>query len=116
MKKRITVINFLMSFAVLFAMLFQTVHSYEHIIKQASEKHCNHTYTAGQKEITHSHSVDSNCHICHFAFSTFIPNAFQAISFHKTTVDIFTKFFYFETISTFFKGSLFALRAPPALF
>lgn len=115
MKKKIAVLNFLMSFAVLFAMLFQTVHSYEHILRQASEKHCDHKYTAGQKEITHSHSVDSNCHICHFAFSTYIPNTFEAFSFHKTTVEISGIFFYFESISTFFKGSLFALRAPPAL-
>jgi len=115
MKKKITALNFLMSFAVLFAMLFQTVHSYEHLLKQSAEKHCEHKYAPGQKEITHSHSVDANCHICHFAFSTFIPHTFQALSFHKTLIETSYQFFYFEAISTFFKGSLFALRAPPAL-
>ena len=116
MKKKITAVNFLMSFAVLFAMLFQTVHSYEHILKQSAEKHCDHKYTPGQKEITHSHSVDANCHICHFAFSTFIPNAFQTFTFHKTVANTSYTFLYFEGISTFFKGSLFALRAPPVFF
>jgi hypothetical protein len=115
MKKKIAVVNFLMSFAVLFAMLFQTVHSYEHILRQASEKRCDHKYIPGQKEITHSHSVDANCHICHFAFSTFIANSFQALSFHKKVVETSYTFLYFEGISTFFKGSLFALRAPPAI-
>jgi hypothetical protein len=115
MKKKIIAVNFLMSFAVLFAMLFQTVHSYEHILRLSSEKHCDHKYTTGQKELTHSHSVDANCHICHFAFSTFVPNSFQSFSFHKTLVEAASyKFFYFEGISAFFKGSLFALRAPPA--
>lgn len=114
MKKKIVVVNLLMSFSVLFAMLFQTVHSYEHILRQNSQKHCYHKYTAGQKEITHSHSVDANCHICHFAFSTFIPNSFQAYLFHNTTVETSYKFFYTKSTTAFFKGSLFSLRAPPA--
>ncbi|GAA6767325.1 hypothetical protein AAFH68_32740 [Flavobacterium sp. CGRL1] len=87
----------------------------EHILRLSSEQHCDHKYTAGQKELTHSHSVDANCHICHFAFSTFVPNSFPVFSFHKTLVEAASyKFFYFEGISAFFKGSLFALRAPPA--
>ena len=114
MKKKIVVVNLLISFAVLFAMLFQTVHSYEHILRQASEKHCEHKTIAGQKQITHSHSVDANCHICQFAFSTFIPNSFQTLSFHKITAETSYKFFYSKVYTAFFKGSLFALRAPPA--
>ncbi|MBS7254194.1 hypothetical protein [Flavobacterium branchiicola] len=116
MKKRIVVVNFLMSFAVLFAMLFQTLHSYEHVFKQISEKHCAHKYTKGQKEITHSHSVENTCHICHFTFSTYIPNSFQAVTFQKITIETSYQFFYTKSVSSFFKGSLFALRAPPALF
>jgi len=115
MKKRIVVVNLLMSFAVLFAMLFQTVHSYEHLFKQASEKHCVHNSTPGQKEITHVHSVDNTCHVCHFTFSTFIPNSFQNVSFHKIIIETSYSFFYVKSVSTFFKGSLFSLRAPPAI-
>ncbi|WP_035644594.1 hypothetical protein [Flavobacterium sp. ASV13] len=115
MKKKIIVVNFLMSFAVLFAMLFQTVHSYEHVVKQFSEKHCVHKHKPGENQITHSHSVENTCHVCHFTFSTFIPNSFQTISFHKISVQTSYHFFYSKTVSTFFKGSLFALRAPPVL-
>ncbi|RXM44429.1 hypothetical protein [Flavobacterium sp. YO64] len=115
MKKKVVVVNFIISLTVLFTMLFQTIHSYEHVFKQLSEKHCDHKYTAGQNEITHSHSVDSSCSICHFAFSTFIPNSFQIPSFHKVISEISYQFVYSQTVSTFFKGSLFALRAPPAL-
>jgi hypothetical protein len=113
MKKKVLIINLLMSFTVLFAMLFQTIHSYEHIYKQITEKHCDHKYTANQKQITHSHSVENSCSICHFAFSSFVPNSFQALSFHKINTEISRVFFYTKGVSTFFKGSLFALRAPP---
>lgn len=113
MKKKILIINLLMSFTVLFAMLFQTIHSYEHIYKQITEKHCDHKYAANQKQITHSHSVENNCPVCHFTFSSFVPNSFQALSFHKASVETSCTVFYSKTVSAFFKGSLFALRAPP---
>ncbi|KRD57999.1 hypothetical protein ASE40_16790 [Flavobacterium sp. Root935] len=116
MKRRIVVVNFIASFAVLCAMLFQTVHSYEHFFRQLSEKPCQHHSSANQKQITHSHSTDTNCHVCHFSFSTFIPNAFQAVIFQKTYVETKLVFTYTKSVSTLFKGSLFALRAPPALF
>lgn len=114
MKKKIVLINLFMSVTVLFAMLFQTIHSYEHIYKQLTEQRCDHHYVDGQKQITHSHSADTNCHVCHFAFSTFIPNNFQALSFHKVNIETSYLFFYTRGASVFFKGSLFALRAPPA--
>jgi hypothetical protein len=115
MKKKIVLINLFMSVTVLFAMLFQTIHSYEHVYKQLTEKHCDHHSVDGQKQITHSHSVDTNCHVCHFAFSTFIPNAFQALSFHKINIEALYISFYTKVASSFFKGSLFALRAPPSI-
>lgn len=116
MKNRIVIVNFIASFAVLCAMLFQTVHSYEHFFKQLSEKPCKHHTSANHKEITHSHDVDTKCHVCHFAFSTFIPNSFQALLFQKVKIEIKPLYIYNQSVSTFFKGSLFALRAPPALF
>ncbi|WP_243416230.1 hypothetical protein [Flavobacterium sp. HTF] len=115
MKKRILLINLLMSFTVLFAMLFQTVDSYGHIYKQITEKHCDHKYDANQKQITHSHNAENNCHVCHFAFSTFIPLNFKPLFFHEISTETSFVFFYTKTDSTFFKGSLFALRAPPVL-
>lgn len=116
MKKRIVIVNFLASFAVLCAMLFQTVHSYEHVFKQLSEKHCEHHTSENQKQITHSHEVDTKCHFCHFAFSTFVPNSLQVVIFQKIQIETKPLFVYTQSVSTFFKGSLFALRAPPALF
>ncbi|MBE8724294.1 hypothetical protein [Flavobacterium hungaricum] len=115
MKKKIIFINFLMSLMVLSAMLFQTIHSYEHVFKQLIEKPCEHHTSANQKEITHSHSVDTNCHICHFAFSTYIPNLFQTVTFQVIGIETKSVFVYTKSTTAFFKGSLFSLRAPPAL-
>lgn len=105
-----------MAVMVLSAMLFQTVHSYEHVFKQLTEKPCKHYYSANQKQITHSHSTDNNCHICHFSFSTYIPNPFQTVFFHKIQSKTVVVFQYTKSVTTFFKGSLFALRAPPIQF
>ncbi|MFB9080800.1 hypothetical protein ACFFLS_21895 [Flavobacterium procerum] len=115
MKKKIIIINFLMSVMVLSAMLFQTIHSYEHILKQLTEQSCHHHTSENKQEITHSHDTDSQCHICHFTFSTYIPNTFKAVVFQKTVTNVRAVFSYCKTVSTFFKGSLFALRAPPTL-
>lgn len=115
MKKKIALVNLLMSVTVLFTMLFQTVHSYEHFFSQLKEKHCEHHTSANQKEITHSHSIDNQCSVCHFAFSTFIPNSFQAISFQNLKIETQSVFLYTTSVSIFFKGSLFSLRAPPAV-
>ncbi|WP_417942317.1 hypothetical protein [Flavobacterium sp. RS13.1] len=115
-KKKFVIINLLASLTVLFAMLFQTAHSYEHLYAQIHEKHCAHKYTSGQKQITHSHNVENNCSICHFAFSTFISNTFHTYSFYKTKFPTVKTFIYSSITATFFNGSLFALRAPPALY
>ncbi|MEO8535030.1 MAG: hypothetical protein ABI441_14830 [Flavobacterium sp.] len=115
MKKKVIRINLFMSFTVLFAMLFQTLHSYEHIYTQITQQQCDHKYAAHEKQITHSHSVENNCPICHFTFSTFIPDNFQPLSFHKIIVENPITFCFTKAASTFFKGSLFALRAPPSL-
>jgi hypothetical protein len=104
-----------MSVTVLFAMLLQTLHSYEHIYSQIHEKHCGHKYTPGQKQITHNHNVENNCSICHFEFSTFVSNTFHTYTFQKANVPATQEFIYSPKISAFFKGCLFALRAPPGL-
>ncbi len=115
MKKKFLLINLLMSLTVLLSMLFQTIHSYEHFCKEITEKHCDHSYSKNQTEITHSHSTENNCPICHFTFSTYIPNSITLISFHKLSIETKFVFFYSKDKSTYFKGSLFALRAPPTL-
>ncbi len=113
MKKKFAILNSFLAIAVLFSMLFQFVHSSEHLAKQLSEKECHHKYTSNQ-EITHQHHVD-DCFVCHFSVSSFITSSIHHFEFRK--IAVFSKEAIFRSleITQFFKGSLFALRAPPSI-
>ena len=113
MKKKFVIVNSFLVLAVLFAMLFQYVHSYEHLAKQLSEKKCEHKYTSSQ-EITHQHHNFDNCFVCNFTFSNFISSEISCFEFQKTNIPSGNSFFKSREITQFFKGSLFALRAPPS--
>ncbi len=112
MKKRHQIINSLMSVVILFAILFQSLHSYEHLVKEISEKKCEHKHISDQ-QITHQHQDFDKCFVCEFAFSSYISNKIQSFSisndsfFHK--IDSFS----FKDSISFFKGISYSLRGPP---
>ncbi|TRX28005.1 hypothetical protein FNW25_05570 [Flavobacterium franklandianum] len=112
MKKKFVILNSFWILAVLFSMLFQYVHTYEHLVKQLSEKECHHKYTSSQ-EITHQHHGFDHCFVCHFSVSSFVTSDIHHFEFQKTTIPSGYSFFKSREITQFFKGSLFALRAPP---
>ena len=101
-----------MSIVILFAILFQSFHSYEHLVKQISEKHCYHKATTGS-QITHQHHNFEKCLICEVTFSPFTTTEFYSFQLKKTFTPSRYSLFYSKEITHFFKGSLFALRAPP---
>jgi hypothetical protein len=98
---------------ILFAMLFQSVHSYEHLAKQLSEKKCFHKYNSCQ-EITHQHHSFENCFVCNFTLSNYISSDVSHFEFKKINIPSGYSIFKSREITQFFKGSLFALRAPPS--
>jgi hypothetical protein len=112
MKKRFVILNSFLALAVLFAMLFQYVHSYEHLAQQLSEKECQHQYTSKQ-EITHQHHNFDHCFVCNFTVSSFVASDISSFEIKKTAIPSGYSFFESREITQFFKGSLFALRAPP---
>jgi len=112
MKKKVVIINYSLMLAVLFAMLFQSFHSYEHLAKQLIEKKCYHKYNSS-KEITHQHHSFDNCFVCHFTISNFISSGISHFEFKEIKISTGCSFFENREITQFFKGSLFALRAPP---
>lgn len=112
MKKRLVILNSFLAFAVLFAILFQTVHSYEHLAQQLSAKKCHHTYSS-KHEITHQHHNFEHCYVCDFKISNFISAKIASCEFQDLIVPSGYTFFKSREIAQFFKGSLFALRAPP---
>ena len=114
MKKKFVILNSFLMIAVLFSMLLQYVHSYEHLAKQLSEKECAHKYISSH-EITHQHHDFDNCFICNFTVSTFISSSIPVFEFKKIIFPIEYSLFNSRKITQFFKGSLFALRAPPTI-
>lgn len=113
MKKKFIIINVLLSMAVLFSILFQSVHSYEHHFEKLTEKHCHHDHSKNKAELTHGHSIAEKCFTCDFSFSSFTKTDFYVFQFHKNkTVATFYSFLS-PKHSSFFAGSLFSLRAPP---
>jgi hypothetical protein len=113
MKKNIVILNFVLTFAVLFSILFQTVHSYEHFAKRLSEKKCYHKSNSSQ-EITHQHHNFDSCFVCNFTLGNFISSDIASYEFKN--INPFSGYSFFKTreITSYFKGSLFALRAPPS--
>ena len=68
MKRKQILYSLTLTVAVLFSILFQSIHSYEHIVKQLSEKQCHHNYNDPSGEITHQHHDYDVCLVCHFSF------------------------------------------------
>lgn len=110
MKNNFLISSF-MSVVMLLAILFQSTHSYEHLIKELTEKKCLHKHISSQ-EITHNHKFEK-CFLCDFGFSNFTD--IDVFSFkHLKFNNLFAySLNYSEQITNYFKGSLFALRAPP---
>ncbi len=114
MKKRLVIVNVLMSAIIVFLILFQSVHSFEHYEKRLTEK-CAHFSSGNSKAyLNHSHHTGlDKCSVCDFLFSPF-ASINPMIEQHKKD-DVFCKKQIFYTHAPFqcFKGSLFSLRAPP---
>ena len=112
MKKKQLILSVSLSLTILLSILFQSIHSYEHIAEQLSEKHCHHQYDEKQGGITHQHHNYDLCYVCHFAFGSHIlPENFnfQFQNFHKETPYFYTsqKSLISLLISSYF------LRGPP---
>lgn len=115
MKRKFVIINALMGLMVLSAILFQSIHSFEHLAKLFSEKSCHHKYVNHKYEINHSHHDWKKCFACEFTFSSSTGIKTLVISldnpvFFKTIVLFSTA----ENI-TFFNGSFYSLRGPPTV-
>lgn len=113
MKNKISIVSFSFSIMIMAAILLQSLHSYHHLEKFLSEKHCHHKYTHTKTEINHSHNDFDHCFVCEFALSNYTNTSFFSFDFKNQTVHAAYASFYSKEITQHFKGSLFALRAPP---
>jgi hypothetical protein len=113
MKKRNTFLSLFFGTIVLVALLLQSIHAIHHIDESFKEKKCLHIYAKNKTEITHSHHNFEHCFACEFTFSNSITADFFSFQYKKPTFSTSYLYFHSKEITQFFKGSLFALRAPP---
>lgn len=114
MKKKYFLISQFFGYIVLFAIVLQSVHSIHHLEKAFVEKQCHHNYSKSGAEITHAHHNLDHCFVCEFTFSTAVNVCFFSFGYKKPVVVTSYSFFHSREITQYFKGSLFALRAPPS--
>lgn len=113
MKKKAVIVSLSFAIMILSAILLQSLHSYHHLEKFISEKHCNHKYSENKTEINHTHHDLDHCYVCEFTFSTSIKSDLFTYNFYKQQLSTRYTFSYSKEITNHFKGSLFSLRAPP---
>ncbi len=111
MKRKLNVINAFMGLTVLFAVLFQSIHSFEHLAQQFSGESCIHKYSE-KTTLNHSHHWEK-CSVCDFVFSPTTEIKSVIVSFENPV--FYNKTLYFSTSENipFFTGSSFSLRGPP---
>ncbi len=113
MKGKLFFTNALMGLMILFAIIFQSLHAIEHLAKQFSEEKCHHAYNHHHTEIGHGHDGLEKCFVCEFAFGGYTATPVNALQLQKIAVPTSYHFCYSKEITQRFRGSLFALRAPP---
>jgi hypothetical protein len=112
MNKKLHHLSLSLLIALLFAILFQSAHSYEHLAKQFTQTHCEHKYKASKTEFSHSHHEFDDCFTCEFSFSNYLPLKFFAFDFIKIVANENRSYSIAEK-PIVFSGSFISLRGPP---
>lgn len=115
MKKKLKIINLLLSLVVLFAILFPAVHSYTHIAELSASNHSVEKHGSTKNYYKISSQEIEKCLVCDLKLSSFTEFSFTRFNFHEKTAITQGVFFYFKPYTLFFKGCLFSLRAPPGI-
>ena len=109
MKKKLAILNLYLMSAVLFTILFQSLHTYEYLVADYVEETevCHHSHDG----FSHQHSEDS-CSICDFHFWFYTQPDVLTYRFDFPIKPV--PYLYQEQapISSF-SGSLFSHRGPP---
>lgn len=98
--------------AVLFSILFQSVHSYEHFLdgKTTIASQSIDDGTTKVQILDHNHE---KCFVCEFTLSNFIATEFLTFDVQVPFKAVAYNFATVEAVE-FFSGSLFSHRGPPA--
>lgn len=113
--KNKNLISKLLLFSLVASFLLQTGHSYEHFFLEPIREICKHeSSNNSKKQITHAHELVEQCKVCSFSVSSFIENSFDVFALTDFVGKPIHSTFKLDQNIPFYKGSLFALRAPPS--
>ena len=113
MKKKFAIINLSLMLTVLFSILFQSVHSYEHFAHDETISH-GHSEDGKTKFQAHDHDHEK-CFVCEFNLSNFIPTEFTSFTVLLAFKAYSEVNFPASQTAVTFSGSLFAHRGPPSI-
>lgn len=113
MNKKINIFSFSLLGALLFAITFQSVHSFEHLVEQLTTKHCAHKYDHSHTVISHSHTDFDNCFVCEYSFNNFTFTDFITFEIPFSIVHNTISLFGYGEKLVFFFGSVVNSRGPP---
>jgi hypothetical protein len=111
MLKKFKIFQVIIGLVVLFSVLFQPLHSLEHLSTYFSKANCTHQYS-GETTLTHSHHWEK-CTVCDFTFCNSVIPEFFSYSLKKQDNFNITFFIFFPKKVSFFSGNPSSLRAPP---
>ena len=114
MKKYLSHISLSIIVAVLSSILFQSVHTFEHILAEFSEHKCEHLYDTGHDQITHEHHDFDHCFSCDFHFSNYVKTDILSVPLYFTTTYSSYSGLVAEQVSSY-SGIHYLLRGPPTL-
>ena len=109
MKKKFAILNLSLMLTVLFALLFQSLHSYEHFL---ADDFAIHQKDASQQDLHQNDHNHQKCFVCEFTFNNFVGAEIVSFTFKTSFESIAYNFFYTENPS-YFSGSHTSLRGPP---
>lgn len=108
MKKKIALLNFIWMLSVLFAVSYQSLHTFSH------HKHEEFTTISSKKTFTKTISEKEDCPVCDFKFASFLSPEVFTFTFFPPHFEIPYQFKSNE-ICLIFEGNSSYLRGPPSL-
>jgi hypothetical protein len=109
MKQKLAILNISLMLTVLLAILFQSLHSFEHFVLEDENVA---TFDPSKKDVHTDNHSHKKCFVCEFTFSSFVSSEFTSFELGSSFEAIAYTFSYNESPS-FFIGSATSLRGPP---
>ncbi|QYJ68759.1 hypothetical protein [Flavobacterium litorale] len=115
MKRKFAIFNLTLMAVVLFTTAFQSFHAFNHHSVASHSHHHDEEHEAkqfGASDVNHEHEDD--CSVCDFDFDYFVAPQQFCLRFNFPFTPIPYRYSSTHNVQAF-SGSLFALRAPPAI-